>query len=50
MKNDASGLITGQFQTGQWAQGETYEIDLASDVASALGQDSGSGSGDSDNS
>lgn len=38
MKQDASGLITGQFQTGSWAQGTQYEIDLASDIASALGQ------------
>lgn len=39
MQDDARGLITGRFETGQWAQGETYEIDLASDIASALGQD-----------
>ncbi len=43
MQNDASGLITGRFETGQWAQGERYEIDLASDVASAFGQDSDTG-------
>lgn len=36
MQNDASGLITGRFETGQWAQGTQYEIDLASDVESAL--------------
>jgi hypothetical protein len=36
MKNDAPGLITGRFEVGQWAQGETYEIDLASDVLSAF--------------
>jgi hypothetical protein len=38
MANDAPGLITGRFETGQWAQWTQYEIDLASDVASALGQ------------
>lgn len=49
MNDDARGLITGRFETGQWAQGETYEIDLASDIASALGEgDSDDGEGDSD--
>ncbi len=42
MQNDASGLITGRFEVGQWAQGERYEIDLTSDVAEAFGQDSDS--------
>lgn len=45
MKNNAPGLITGRFETGQWAQGKTYEIDLASDVAWAFGQNSDGGSG-----
>jgi hypothetical protein len=45
MQSDAPGLITGRFETGQWAQGEMYELDLASDVASALGQDPESNSG-----
>jgi len=52
MDSDAWGLITGRFQTGEWAQGETYEIDLASDVASALWQgengDSGTSNGGGD--
>jgi|GEM_PF-3136094 len=47
MKNDASGLITGRFETGEWAQGEQYEIDLASDVASAFGQGEDGASSDS---
>lgn len=50
MKDDAPGLITGQFQTGQWAQGKTYEIDLASDVASAFGQNTDSSSSKKDTS
>ena len=41
MKEDAGGLITGRFQSGNWAQGKKYELDLASDVASALGQKKG---------
>ncbi|MFA6079924.1 MAG: hypothetical protein WC753_00380 [Candidatus Gracilibacteria bacterium] len=38
MNDDANGLITGRFETGNWAQGTQYEIDLASDISSALGQ------------
>ncbi len=49
MQNDASGLITGRFEVGQWAQGERYEIDLASDVAKAFWQDGENGGSSDDN-
>lgn len=48
MRNDASGLITGRFQVGEWAQWKSYEIDLASDVSSAFWQEQGGGSGSGD--
>ncbi len=50
MRDSAPGLITGRFETGSWATGDTYELDLAGEVSSAFGQDSDDGwsSGNSD--